>query len=161
MTSNNANMNRRKWLKSGALLTGGLSLLPGAWNQLSAFAPPPGDTDLNTCFADQAFALNAPPELKARLFANENPFGPGDKAKKAVAEALGISYMYPFMNVRQLESRICANEAVNESQLIMAAGSSPLLLAAAMHYARNGGNVISGDPSYDDLPEKFKRFGGQ
>lgn len=82
MNPTNSNMNRRKWLKSGALLTGGLSFLPGAWNKLSAFAPTSNDVAFNTCNIDQQIALNAPPELKARLFANENPFGPGDKAKK-------------------------------------------------------------------------------
>src|SRR5688572_33303855 len=142
----NSNMNRRQWLRSGALLTGGLSLLPGAWNHLAA-SPMPTGADINSCLADKLIALNTPPELKARLFANENPFGPGDKAKKAVSEALGISYMYPFMNVRQLESKICSTEGINSSNLLMAAGSSPILLAAAMHFARNGGNVISGDPS--------------
>jgi histidinol-phosphate aminotransferase len=160
MTPTNPNMNRRKWLRSGMLLTGGLSVFPGAWNQLVAFSPSPVSTDLNTCLSDQAIALNAPPELKARLFANENPFGPGDKAKKAVAEALTDSYMYPFQVIRQLESKIVSTENVRDSQLMMAAGSSPILLAAAMHFARNGGTVISGDPSYDDLPEKVKRFGG-
>ena len=100
MNPNNQNMNRRKWLKNGALLTGGLGLLPGAWNNLSAASPVPGEQLINTCNIDQQIALNAPPELKARLFANENPFGPGDKAKKALAEALAGSYMYPFGSSR-------------------------------------------------------------
>lgn len=134
--------------------------MPGAWNQLAAAGTSTTDAGINTCTSDKLIALNAPPELKARLFANENPFGPGDKAKKAVAEALSISYMYPFQNVRQLENRIREKENVNESQLMMAAGSSPIILAAAMHFARSGGNLITGETSYDDLPEKFKRFGG-
>jgi histidinol-phosphate aminotransferase len=159
MNPSNSNMNRRKWLKSGALLTGGLSFLPGAWNKLAAFSPAPGEV-FNTCNIDQQIALNAPPELKARLFANENPFGPGDKAKKAVSEALAISYMYPFMNVRQLGAKICATENIKELNLMMAAGSSPIILAAAMHFAKGGGNLITGETSYDDLPDKFKRFGG-
>jgi histidinol-phosphate aminotransferase len=159
MNPTNSNMNRRKWLKSGALLTGGLSFLPGAWNKLAAFSPAPGEV-FNTCNIDQQIALNAPPELKARLFANENPFGPGDKAKKAVSEALAISYMYPFMNVRQLGAKICATENIKELNLMMAAGSSPIILAAAMHFAKGGGNMITGETSYDDLPGKFKRFGG-
>jgi histidinol-phosphate aminotransferase len=159
MNPSNSNMNRRKWLKSGALLTGGLSFLPGAWNKLAAFSPAPGEV-FNTCNIDQQIALNAPPELKARLFANENPFGPGDKAKKAVSEALAISYMYPFMNVRQLGAKICATENIKELNLMMAAGSSPIILAAAMHFAKGGGNMITGETSYDDLPGKFKRFGG-
>lgn len=160
MNPTNSNMNRRKWLKSGALLTGGLSFLPGAWNKLSAFAPASNDVAFNTCNIDQQIALNAPPELKARLFANENPFGPGDKAKKALSEALAISYMYPFMNVRQLGAKICATENIKELNLMMAAGSSPIILAAAMHFAKGGGNMITGETSYDDLPGKFKRFGG-
>lgn len=160
MTPTNTNMNRRSWLRSGALLTGGLTLLPGAWNRLSAFPPTTGETGLNTCDTDRTIALNAPPDLKARLFANENPFGPGDKAKKAVTEALSISYRYPFMNIRQLAEKIIATEGIQESQLTMSAGSSPLLLAAALYFSRNGGNVITGDPSYDDLPEKVKRFNG-
>ena len=161
MNPTNSNMNRRKWLKSGALLTGGLSLLPGAWNKLSAFSPTPDDETFNTCNIDQQIALNAPPELKARLFANENPFGPGEKAKKALAEALAISYMYPFMNVRQLGMKICATENVKEMNLMMAPGSSPIILAAAMHFAKGGGNLVTSETSYDDLPGKFKRFGGK
>jgi histidinol-phosphate aminotransferase len=160
MTHTNSNMSRRQWLKSGALFTGGLTILPGAWNELAAFSPSPAGAGPNTCYTDKLVALSAPPELKARLFANENPFGPGDKAKKAVAEALSISYMYPFMNVRQLQSKIQATENVRESQMMMAAGSSPIILAAAMHFARSGGNLITSETSYDDLPEKFKRFGG-
>lgn len=156
----NSNMNRRKWLRSGALLTGGLSLIPGAWNKLSAFAPDANSEAINTCNTDRHIAMNAPPELKARLFANENPFGPGDRAKKALSDALAISYMYPFMNVRELGNKICATEGITELNLMMAAGSSPIILAAAMHFAKGGGNLITGETSYDDLPGKFKRFGG-
>jgi histidinol-phosphate aminotransferase len=159
MSTTTNNMNRRQWLKSGALLTGGFSFLPGAWNNVSAFSPS-AHRELNTCLSDQQIALNAPPELKARLFANENPFGPGDKAKKALIDALTISYMYPFQNVRELAKRIAANEGIKDDQLLMSAGSSPIILAAGMHFAKNGGNLITGETSYDDLPGKFKRFGG-
>jgi histidinol-phosphate aminotransferase len=44
----------------------------------------------------------------------------------------------------------------------MESGSSPLLLAAAMHYSKGGKNiVITGDPSYDDLPSHAQQFGGK
>lgn len=157
MTPTNQNMNRRKWLKSGALLTGGFTFLPSAFAKAMADE---GPYDINSCMTDKLFAMNAPPELKARLFANENPFGPGDKAKKAVSDALSISYMYPFQNVRQLEAKIREKENIRSNQLMMAAGSSPIILAAAMYFTKDGGNLITGETSYDDLPEKFKRFGG-
>ena len=32
------------------------------------------------------------------------------------------------------------------------------LLAAAMYYSKDGGNVVTGDPSYDDLPDKAEDF---
>jgi hypothetical protein len=38
----------------------------------------------------------APFELKARLLANENPFGPSPAAKKAIQDAIDKSYQYPL-----------------------------------------------------------------
>ena len=147
------NMNRRQWLKSGMLFTGGITVLPGFLNNLSAH-PTTSKISMAERISDESVVMSAPPELKARLFANENPFGPCEKSKKAIVEALQSSYQYPFMYTRQLSEKIKQKEGVFENQLILCAGSTPLLLAAAIYFSRNGGNIISGDPSYDDLPER-------
>lgn len=107
---------------------------------------------------DREIALRSPRELKARLFANENPFGPSDKAKKAILEALPTSYQYPFMFLDDIYKKIADHEGIQPENILMAAGSSPLLMATALCFSKPGGNIITGDPSYEDLPSKAVRF---
>jgi histidinol-phosphate aminotransferase len=152
-----SSMNRRTWLRNTALLTGGVSLLSGKWNSL--FAEP--HRVVNSCSTDYELARHVPPELKARLFANENPFGPSDKAKKAVIDALNSSYQYPFFSIDTLNKKISGYEGLDKGMVMLGAGSTPLLHAAALYYTRNGGNVISGATSYEDLPEKAQALGAK
>ena len=155
-----ASMNRRKWLKASALLTTGLPLIPGTLSSLTAAATPrPGSFPPSESLSDAEFFQTVPPVIKARLSANENPFGPSEKAKKAIEESLSTSYQYPFMYTRQLEDKIAAFEGLGKDMVMTAAGSSPLLLAAALFYSKNGGSIITGDPSYDDLTSHAKAVG--
>lgn len=150
-------MNRRNWLKASAVLAGGLAVFRSGISSVAAM-PATFVKSRATRITDETATLAAPPEMKARLLANENPFGPSEKAKKAMQESLPNSYQYPFMYSQQLKQKIAAHEGIDAKQVLLDAGSSPLLLAAAMHFAKNGGSIITGDPSYDDLPEKAKRF---
>jgi len=146
-------MDRRKLLKTGVLMAGGLSIVPGLLNKLSA--RPLNICHTNPFFSDEAAILDAPGELKARLFANENPFGPSAKAKLAIQDALAQSYQYPFMFARELMQKIADTEGLTPDNLILGAGSSELLLAAAILFSQKpGSNIITGDPSYEDLPSK-------
>jgi histidinol-phosphate aminotransferase len=161
-------INRRQLLRSGALLAGGLpfagSLLehiqagPLDRRALATTSFVPGVTE---AWTEKDIALSAPVTLRARLFANENPFGPSDKAKKAIVDALPTSYQYPFMFMQDLTQKIADHEGVKPENIMMAAGSSPLLLASALCYGRPGGNIITGDPSYEDLPTRATRIGAQ
>lgn len=158
-----ASMNRRKWLKASTLLAGGLPLVSGTLSSLSTSAAPrhtPGIIHSES-MSDAEYFESAPPEIKARLSANENPFGPSDKAKKAIEEALSTSYQYPFAYTKQLEDKITTFEGLAKGTVMTAAGSSPLLLAAALYYSKAGGTIISGDPSYDDLPSHAKAVGAK
>ncbi|GGB16854.1 histidinol-phosphate aminotransferase [Puia dinghuensis] len=129
--------------------------------QASPVIVKPGDSPIlyQEAWTEKTIALNAPAPLKARLFANENPFGPSDKAKKAIMEALPTSYQYPFRSMPDLTKKIADFEGIKEENILMASGSSPLLMAAALYYSKPGGNIITGDPSYEDLPTKATRMG--
>ncbi|MEP6747634.1 MAG: histidinol-phosphate transaminase, partial [Bacteroidota bacterium] len=147
-------MDRRKLLKTGLLMAGGLSAAPALLNKLAA-------RPVNTCYGPYEFAsdksviLGAPVELKARLFANENPFGPSSKAKQAIDEALAQSYQYPFIFAKDLFQKIADFEGMKTENLMMGAGSSPLLMAAAINFSQKpGSNIVTGDPTYEDLPHK-------
>ena len=146
-------MDRRKLLKTGMLMAGGLPLASGFLNKLSA-------NPVNSCynyeyFSDKSAILEAPAQLKARLFANENPFGPSPKAKLAIEEALAQSYQYPFIFAKDLFQKIADFEGMKTDNIMMAAGSSPLLMAAAINFSQKpGSNIVTGDPTYEDLPHK-------
>jgi histidinol-phosphate aminotransferase len=155
-------ISRRLLLKRGALLAGGLPFAASLLDKVQA-SPivTPGEAVLpyTEAWTEKTIALNAPVPLKARLFANENPFGPCDKAKNAIMEAYPTAYQYPFRAMPDLIKKIADFEGVKEDNILIASGSSPLLMAAALCYSKPGGNVITGDPSYEDLPSKAVRMG--
>lgn len=152
------NVNRRNWLKKGALLSGGLTMFPGLFSSLVASpAKAPG---FQPFISDNDIAEETtPPEIKARLSANENPFGPSVKAKKAIMEAIDGSYRYAFFEGKKMIEMITAFEGVDASKVMLAAGSSPLLLAGAMLY--KSGTIVSSKPTYEDLLRKAESMGGK
>jgi len=153
-------LNRRNWIKTSALMAGGLALASGTINKLAAMpvirklglSPKPA--------TDETVLLQAPPAMKARLLANENPFGPSAAAKKAITDSLDTSYQYAFMQMSVLAGKIAQYEGISQSNIMLNSGSTPLLHAAAMHYSKGGKNIITGDPSYEDLPSAAKEHGG-
>jgi len=147
-------MNRRNWLKTTALFTGGLTLLPPALSRLQA-APV---TSGSTAYAnDYAAGPKLPINLKARLFANENPFGPSPNAQKAIMESIMTSYQYPIRLIPELEEKICSFEGITPDMLMISSGSSPLLLGTAVSLCSNGGNIVTAETTYDDLPTRCEK----
>lgn len=146
-------INRRQWLKNSTLATGSLAFLGGNLSNLLAAPASVVRTGATTLtLSEEEQLLLAPPDLKARLSANENPFGPSPKAKQAIRDAIDKSYQYPFAYTQQLVDKIAAHEGLTKDHITLGPGSSPLLQAAAIHFGQKGGNIISGDPSYVNLP---------
>lgn len=147
---------RRRWLKAGLTIAGAL---PFGNSVMAGLAIEPGSTEPVTFQpTDAEFLADAPPELKARLFANENPFGPSPKAKQAIVDAMNTSYQYAFQSARLLTQKIAEFEGLNTNNFILGAGSTPLIAAAAMYFSKEGKNIVSADPTYDDLPGKSSMF---
>ncbi len=170
MRTTNKSINRRDWLKTTALFTGGLTMLPPVLQGLQA-APTASEAAVTSLVssglsangltglqADAALEPRISGVLKARLFANENPFGPSPVAKKAITDTLDNGYQYPFMLLKDLEAKICAYEGLDAKMLMTSAGSSPLLLGTAITLLGNGGNIVSADPTYDDLPTRCEKI---
>jgi histidinol-phosphate aminotransferase len=160
-------ISRRNLIRRGALLAGALPFAGSLLDKVQA-APFTGSVTghaatsyLADSWTERDIALNAVEPLKARLFANENPFGPSDKAKKAIIDTVPMSYQYPFRSMGDLTGKIADFEKVKQSNILLASGSSPLLLAAALAYYKPGCNVVTGDPSYADLPSRAERVGAK
>ena len=152
-------LTRRDWLRASGFLTAGLSL--------SRFTPAEAARP-NAPFAENfvnefAFATDDPFEkmlkLHTRLFANENPLGIAQSAKDAIAKAAEIGNRYAWMEFGPLKQLISGQEGVTPKQIMMSPGSSQILLAAAEHFAKGGGTILTCRPTYDDLLEKTTKFG--
>ncbi len=154
-------INRRNWIKSTAVIAGAATFFSGTLTKLSAMPKTIAGKVMKDRFADQQAVMWAQPTMKARLSANENPFGPSKAAKKAMKKALDKCYQYPFMHMRELTGKIAEHEGIKENNIMMDAGSSPILLAASLFYAKGGGEIISADPSYNDLPSDAEKHGAK
>ncbi|WP_394343552.1 pyridoxal phosphate-dependent aminotransferase [Gynurincola endophyticus] len=136
-----------------------MALLPGVLTSLKA-APrrqiEPASF-VNFLTDEELARETTPPEIKARLSANENPFGPSPKAKQAIIEAIGNTYRYAFFEGRKMIELIAKAEALQPNQILLSAGSSALLQAGAMVY--NSGTILSAQPTYEDLLSKAESMG--
>ncbi len=156
------NLNRRDWLRSAGLLSAGVAvagLNPTEASPLIKQAP-----ELAGNFANEFEFFGPPdtmPKLRARLFANENPLGISQKAKEAIVKAADIGNRYAWMEFKQLKTMIAADEGVTDKEILCSPGSSDILLAAAAHYGKNGGTILTCRPTYDDLLERATAFGAK
>ncbi len=91
------------------------------------------------------------PQLKAKLNANENPYGPSPKAMEALKNAAVTGNRYAWMTLAELTGKIADKEKVDKKNIMMGPGSSDLLEKVGLVLFLEGGNVVSADPSYMSL----------
>ncbi|MEL6535911.1 MAG: histidinol-phosphate transaminase, partial [Bacteroidota bacterium] len=95
-------------------------------------------------------ALKAP-ALKAKLNANENPYGPSPKALEALKKASATGNRYGWRELFSLIEALAEKEGVEPKNIMTGPGSSDLLEKVGMLSFIKGGNVVSADPSYMSL----------
>lgn len=146
-------ISRRQWIKNSSLVTGSLAFLSGSLSDVLA-APASLNQYVSTTetMSGEMIRRQAMADIKARLSANENPFGPSEKAKKALIEAIDKSYQYPMKSLKELTESIATYEGLKPENVMLGAGSGPLLQAAVVHFGKMGGNLVSGDPTYGNIP---------
>jgi histidinol-phosphate aminotransferase len=148
-----AGISRRTWLKKGAVTAGGIlagMTLPASLQAKPAFGMKP--------FKGQYHLLEhyhiAPPDienLKARLLANENPWGPSKKAMAAIAASVTKGNRYVYTSAFKMIELLAQKEGVGIEHILLAPGSTDVLEKVAFALCRKGGNVVSADPSYMSL----------
>ena len=156
----NSTVTRRTWLKRSALaatgVLGGLSLAPATFA-----APAFGMLPLypNLMLENYALMPGDIEHLKARLLANENPYGPSKKAIAAIAESASKGNRYVYSSAKKLLDVLAEKEGVPVESLLLSAGSTDILEKTAFSLCRKGGNVISADPSYLSLVKTAQAIG--
>ncbi|MDW7692021.1 histidinol-phosphate transaminase [Flammeovirgaceae bacterium SG7u.111] len=156
------NLSRREWLRRGLATGGALGL--GAALPFSSLGYAQGET---TDYIDYGNGLRelklTPPsfsDLKAKLNANENPYGPSPKALEAFIKQASEGNYYSWPLLKDLMDKIADFEGVKTSNVMMGPGSSDLLEKTGLVSFMDGGNIVSGDPPYMSLVNVAKKMGG-
>lgn len=146
-------ISRRAWLKQSAVTAGGIVTglaLPGTTTAAPAFGMQPYKGQYH--LLEKYHVAPADMEnLKARLLANENPWGPSKKAVAAIAEAATKGNRYVYKSCLKMIEIVAQKEGVAPENILLAPGSTDVLEKVAFSLCRKGGNVISADPSYMSL----------
>ncbi len=77
-----------------------------------------------------------------KLSSNENPFGPGDKAKEAFARAVQSLHRYPSTDHAALRGAIAEVHGLDPDRVICGAGSDEIITFLCQAYAGPGDEVI-------------------
>ena len=140
--------NRRNWLKSSGLFTAGMFLAPSittAKVSNKTWYDGPRTWERNFSFRPDLS------KLKARLLANENPYGPSAKTKVAIMESVAMGNRYGHGDAAKLKSMIAEKEGVTPEHILLGPGSTDILEKTAIVSFIDGGNVVSADPAYMSL----------
>ncbi len=143
-------IDRRSWLRSTALVTSSFALTPS----LKAFAMHEASAAPNFKAWDWERSYAARPDitkLKARLLANENPYGPSDKVRLAIMESAGMGNRYGHTAAAKLIDMIAEKEGVTPEHIMLGPGSTDMLEKTAITHFIDGGNIVSADPAYMSL----------
>ncbi len=97
-------------------------------------------------------------KLKARLLANENPYGPSDKVRLAIMESAGTGNRYGHSAAAKLIDMIAEKEGVTPEHIMLGPGSTDMLEKTAITHFIDGGNIVSADPAYMSLIKTAMAF---
>lgn len=117
-------------------------------------AGPPGPTAAG---AAPGGAPGGPP--LRRLLANENPYGPGEAARKAIAAMVPDAWQYPVFQVQPLRKMIAEREGLTPEHVLVTDGSGEALRIAALTYGLGRGEIIAAHPTFDFLQSYARTLG--
>jgi histidinol-phosphate aminotransferase len=96
-----------------------------------------------------------------KLASNENPFGPSPRALAAMERAARTAHLYPDNECPELKKRLAALHGLDPRQLLITAGSTSLLDAAARTLLAPGLNAITSERSFIMYPLVTRATGAE
>src|SRR5436190_5574537 len=95
-----------------------------------------------------------------RLSANENAYGPSPKALKAMTDSFTLACRYPDEHNNLLIDKLAKLNDVHRDQMLLGDGSSEILkLCAETFTGKEGGSLVSADPTFEAILEQAKTNG--
>lgn len=142
--------NRRDWLKAALALTAGIPLGTSLSQRLMA-APVSEAERIH-------WKQGTKSPITIRLNANENPYGPSEKAKLAIQQNLSEGNRYAFGAQEELKALLAAKEGVTPEHIAIGAGSGELLCQAGVAFGVEGGKILSAFPTFPLLMHYAEEF---
>jgi histidinol-phosphate aminotransferase len=144
-------INRRNWLRSSLVLGAGAALSPTALLANSQ--------GYNKFTGEYEFEGKAN-GLKAKLNANENPYGPSAKAVEAFKQAAVNGNLYPFEYAEEVKAIIAKEEGVTAEQIFLGSGSSEILTMTGLAFGADKGALMSAFPTFRTMLDTAVGIGG-
>jgi len=149
------NLNRRQWLRRSALATGAVTIASKSILAKPILTENVKRTSIQPFWEWESSNTKLPP-LKARLLANENPYGPGKMTQKTIMDSVVKGNRYGHEDAAILTQMLADKEGVTKDHIMLAPGSSDLLEKVAISQFMKGGKIISADPAYMSLIKTAK-----
>jgi histidinol-phosphate aminotransferase len=87
-----------------------------------------------------------------RLSANENPYGPSQKALQAMTDSFGLACRYPDEHNNVLIDKLAKLNNVDRNEILLGDGSGEILkLCAETFTGPQSGNLIAADPTFEAI----------
>jgi histidinol-phosphate aminotransferase len=135
---------RRHFLGGSVAVAGALATVGTALPARAASAGPNGTS---------ALPLFGPAPGVAKLNANENPYGPSERARAAMADAGAQGAYYVGESIPRLKAMIAERNGVDPSWVTLGSGSSGVLTALAVAASREG-RILAPDLYWDTTVQK-------
>ncbi len=151
--------NRRQWLKTMAAASAGIAIAGSAKAESTTLK----STQFKPTFLEweNTNLRKKLPELKARLLANENPYGPSLMTKEAIQTSITKGNRYGHGQAADLIEMLAEKEGVPKEYIMLGPGSSDLLEKVAITLFMEGGNLVGGNPTYMSLIKTAKAFNAE
>ncbi len=98
-------------------------------------------------------------ESVIRLSSNENPYGPSKRVQERIKNSFVHSCRYPYAYSDDLAAILARKHGVDPESIIVTGGSTEGLKIAGLTFASNGGEIISGQPTFLAMMSYAKQWG--
>lgn len=95
-----------------------------------------------------------------RLASNENPLGPSEKAKQAMAEAAVQAHLYPDTSALSLRERLADLYGVTADEILTGNGADNVISLVVSAYVNEGDEVVYGTPTFPAYRSSTLLMGG-
>ena len=98
-------------------------------------------------------------ESIVRLSSNENPYGPSKRVQDRIKNSFVYACRYPYAYSDDLAVQLAKKHGVPPESIIVTGGSTEGLKVAGITFAANGGEIISGQPTFLAMMNYAKQWG--